>query len=162
MNKTYSFYTAGLQGTRLPMCGRGDDYQVNLQQSPIQLLAVPKEGDPGYDPRMAEIATAVNTLFGALATDLLHDKVKEMRKAKLEGWDRLEVTAFLSDRGVLPGFSIALPQKECAPTPRRQRSFLGLKSRGETVQWDYSLPPIPATSKETTARARVRGPAKVD
>lgn len=140
----------GLIGTRIPFCGEGDPYQVNLQQSPIKLLAVPRDGDPGYDPRMAVIAKQVNTLFGALAADLLDKKKKELGKKKagldkkeLDVLERLEVTVLLDKRGLLPTFSFALPVKERAPRPRRSfsRKLFGWTIPGRKAKWDYSMPP---------------------
>ena len=152
MGNKYSFYLSQLTGTKIPYCGEGSDMQVNIQLSPVQLLAVPEEGDPGYDPAMAEIARRVNALFGDLATDLLHDKVKAMRKDKVAGWDHLEVTVFLTEKGLLPGFSIALPVKECVDKPRRCTSFFGLRKEGREVTWDYSLPST-VSSTSTSGKA---------
>lgn len=117
----YTFYRS-LAGTQYPMCGNGNMYQVNIQQTlnpTIQLLSKTPEGEPGHDDDLNALVEAVNTFFAVKASTLLKKKRKDLEQEGHPKADRLEVTILLTDQGLQLAYDIALERKEVAPVPRK-------------------------------------------
>lgn len=144
------------------MCGKGRKYQVNL--AALELLAMPSDGDAGYDASLVELTQRVNEAFTTLGRKALAAKRKAMQRAGLAGADRLELTVLLTERGIRPAFSIALPRKERAPVPHKStaRQLFGWARPGNTVAWTVegdaaeTAPPAVPRAPRGTAKASAK------
>src|ERR1041384_3930666 len=118
----YSFRVEQLAGFQdLVMCGRSNDYQLQIQSSlntTIRLLNETTDPKVAPDPQLAQLAKDVNNFFEPKAKVLLQQKRAQLMAAgHAEAAARAEHTVPLTANGLQLAYPCAMDRKGAAPTP---------------------------------------------